>query len=450
MEQINPIEDLTHDGASDSQYSQVLEPLATSEASTPHPESAESATGEFDPLPDVQDGDDPELSNWRASVEAYVATQTQPFTVDDVLEHGLHFTPGGWDRSEQMRVAAILRELGFDRQQRRIEGVRAQYWSSPTMGQPHQEVAAAVFDEQHVEPAEAMQPTPAPEQDGSIIGDAVDDDTAAPSAPVEPAQPTEPAESASTRYARLSARQTDIKRKLADAQRVLHFAQDARKQTALAAVEGGFKAEAAYYEAVEKHTQASAHVEQLTAALAQVSADLQRASVYAEAERRVLQCQAVRDAARRVEAYGPKIEGLLTDLGKAVSGYLHDVNVVYRKAWPVMTGQHEVATPWTEPVSCALMGHFLRSAGLDPEFFTDLSSHGLNGLLRYETPSQVVDMQLGNIVERLADNYLELIEVREVEPETAELQTGDTWAEVTRGHELVPPGIFPTQSTDAD
>src|SRR6516225_7103165 len=98
MEEINHMEeDLTHTG----EDSQVYEPLATLEASTPQPDDAEPTTDELDPLPDVQD-EDIERSHWRATVAAYVATQTEPLMADDVLEHGFHFTPGGWTRSEQM------------------------------------------------------------------------------------------------------------------------------------------------------------------------------------------------------------------------------------------------------------------------------------------------------------------------------------------------------------
>lgn len=431
MEQTNRIEHLTHDG----EDSQALEPLAALDVSAHQPDAAEPATDELDQLP----GEDIELRNWRATVEAYAAMQAEPFTSDDVLVHGFCMAPEFIEKGDQMRVARILRELGYTKEQRRVNTVRRELWSKPS--------EAAVSDEQHVEQSAAEHAPAAPQEGGSIVGDAVDDDARpAPSTPAEPARPRESAGSASTRYQQMSARQTEIMRKLADAQRVLHFAQDARKQAALAAADGGgFVAEAAYEKAVDKHKEAGAHVEQLTEALSQISTDLQRASVYAEAERRVQQCNAVRDMARAVEGYGPKIEGLLAELGKAVSGYLHDINVVHRKSWPVLTGAREVAAPLTEPVACALLGHFLRSSGLDPAFFIELTSHGMNGLLRYETPSQIVDMQLGNITERLADNYLEMIEVREGEPETEDC--AETWAEAAPGHELVPAGIFPAQST---
>lgn len=428
-------------------------PLTHAEAPEHQPEASEPPAGESDgalavtdDLPPL-DGDDIEMEHWRRSVEAYVSTKTEPFMVDDVLVSGFHFAPP-LERADQMRVAAILRERGFEGQHRRIDGVRAHWWSSPTMvafaaPQPSQPATVAVRDEQHVEQV-------APREGGSIVGDAVESDDAtqpAPSAPVEPAQPSEAAEPASTRYRQLSARQIDIKRKLADAQRMLHFAKDARKQAALAAAEGaGFVAEAAYEKAVIRHKEAGAHVEKLTEALEQIGKDLQRASVYAEAERRVQQCKEIRDAARAVEAYGPRIEGLLAELGKAVSGYLHDINVIYQKSWPVLTGAREVAAPLTEPVAYGLLGHFLRSSGLDPAFFTELTSYGMHGLLRYETPSQIADMQLGNITARLADNYLSLVEVSEAEPDfVAEPET--SWAQATPGHEHVPAGIFPTQST---
>lgn len=459
MEKINHIEDLTRD----AEESQALESLATLEVSAHQPEDAEPAADESDHLPDVNDADI-ELNNWRASVEAYVATQVQPFTVDDVLEHGMHFTPGGWDRSEQMRCAAILRELGFDRQQRRIDGVRAQYWSSPTM--VAFESRASGVSPPATATAEHVPATP--DEGGSIIGDAACPDLESDQAGDEPNQTSNPegldlksepaqsdlksdsaeaAEAARDRYTRLSARQTEIKRKLADAQRAAHFATDARRKAALAAVEGGFTAEASYYKAVEADKEAGARVEQLQAALAAIGTDLQRAIVYAEAERRRLQCKAVRDMARAVETYGPRIEGLLVELGKAVSGYMHDINVVYRKSWSVMTGAREVAAPQTDPVACALMGQFLRSSGLDPSFFTELTSHGMNGLLRFEPPSQIVDMQLANITERLVDNNWSMVNVQEADPEAEERAA----AVLAPGHELVPQGIYPnTLPADAE
>lgn len=444
MEEINRIEDLTHD----KQDSQVLEPLAASEVSTHQLEATEPTTDELDPLPDLPDGD-VEASHWRASVEAYVSMQTKPFTTDQVLTEGMHLfqTDDGEWRRDQMRVAEILRKLGFDRQQRRIEGVRAQYWSSPTMVAFEARAQAAPIEapskplEQHADPA-AADPLPfLTETPNTVIGDAADDAGGALSTPAEPAQPSEPRESASARYQRLNDRQIDIKRKLADAKRALHFAQEARRKAALEGVDGGLAAEAAYWAAVDKDKAANAHVEQLTAALSQINQDVQRASVYAEAERRVQQCNAVREDARRIEVYGPRIESLLAELGKAVSGYLHDVNAIHRKSWPVLTGAREVAVPYTEPVACALLGQFLRSSGLNPEFFLDLTSYGMNGLLRYETPSQIVDMQLGNITERLVDNNWGMVHVQETDDETEE----DEHRAVVPapGHELVPNGIYP-------
>lgn len=431
MEQTNRTEAPTQD----NQDSRVLEPLAA-------PESAEPLAVEFDPLPDVPDGDDIELSNWRASVEAYVSTQTQPFTVDDVLEHGMHFTPGGWDRSEQMRCAEILRELGFDRQQRRIDGVRAQYWSSPTM------VAFESRASEVSQPAAAEHVAPAPQEDGSIVGDAVDDDASpAPSTPVEPAQPSGPTESASARYQRLSARETEIKAKLRAAKAGLTAAEDARKKAALAAVGGSFKEEAAYYAAVDADKAASAHVEQLTAALAQIGEDLRHAGIEQEAERRVAQCRHIREAARLVEDSGARIEATLAEAGKLINAYLRNVDLIYRRSIPVLSGQPECAMPMTQPMAHAILGHFLRSAKLDPDFFSDMN---LRSLLAFESPSQIVSMQLGGITERLLDNsWMALAEPDPhfmaepidpaIDPEIRRKRSA--WPE---NHQLVPAGIFPT------
>jgi hypothetical protein len=279
----------------------------------------------------------------------------------------------------------------------------------------------------------------------------VDDDTHAPSTPVEPAQPTEPAESASARYQRLNDRQIDIKRKLADAQRVLHFAQDARRKAALAAADdGGFAVEAAYIKAVDADKAAAGQVEMLTAALEALGKDVNRTYAEQVAERRIEQCQAVRSDASKVAGYGLRIERLLRELGPLVSAYLRDVNAVYRKAWPVMNGQRECAVPMTDPVSCALMGEFLRSSGLEPSFFTELTSHGMHGLLRFEPISQIVDTQLGNITARLVDNYWNAMTPQEAYEANFMAEPEETWAEATPGHQLVPPGIFPSPSAGDD
>ncbi|WP_321864681.1 hypothetical protein [Burkholderia cenocepacia] len=87
------------------------------------------------------------------------------------------------------------------------------------------------------------------------------------------------------------------------------------------------------------------------------------------------------------------------------------------------------------------MGQFLRSSSLDPEFFIDLTSHGMNGLLRYESPSDVVHMQITNITDRLVDNDVDMIVVHEGEPEAAD--DDGTAATPMPGHELVPDGIYP-------
>jgi hypothetical protein len=403
MEQTNRLETLTHD----DQDSRALEPLALPKVSEDQPEAGEPATAGFDPLPDVPEGDDPELRNWRASVEAYVAMQTQPFTVDDVLEHGLHFTPGGWDRSEQMRVAAILRELGFDRQQRRIEGVRAQYWSSPTMvafesraSEASQPATVAVRDEQRAEPAAVEQPRFLTETPNTIIGDAA----AAPQLD-EPRQTDLPRESARTRCATLRARHADVKMKLEGAQRDLQAAQDDRKRASLDALDGGTAAEGRYHRAVEREAQVRARLDQLSAALAQIDEDLPLAQREATAEARAEQCDKIRHAARLVETYGPRIEALLDELGKTVQNYLKDVNTVHRSAAFVSTGEPWLAMPSAEFLAHAVMGQLMRSSGVSLEFFLELTVQGLQNLLRHESPSEVVNYQLGNITARLVDNH---------------------------------------------
>lgn len=432
MQEINQPEDLPHD-------SEALAPLVPSDAPVHQPEAGEPLTSGSDapagtidevPLDDTAAG-----GRMRAEVMAYARMQTEPFTTSDVLVDGLHMVreDGPQWKADEMAVAKILRELGYDRQQRRVHGERQNLWSKPTQAAPDQQHGEPPTAE-HVEHQPSLMETP-----NTVIGDATDDTVPA-ATPFEPAQQTESAESARTRYQDMTARQTEIKRKLADAKRAAHFATDSRKKAALAAVDGGFKAEAEYYKAVEADKAASAHVEQLTAALESLDRDLQRASVYAEAERRVQKCNAVRDMARVAEGYGPRIEGLLAELGKAVSGYMHDINAVYRNSWSVITGARDVAAPQTDPVACALMGQFLRSSSLDPEFFTDLTSHGMNGLLRYESPSQVIGMQLANITERLVDNYVDMIVVREGEPEAED----DCKATSPMpGHEVVPAGIYP-------
>lgn len=417
MQDSNKPEDLPRD-------SQDVAPVVPSNAPAEQPDPDEPPAAVIDEMP----LDDTAPGGWmRAEVMAYARMQTEPFTTSDVLIDGLHMVreDGPQWKADEMAVAKILRELGYDRQQRRVHGERQNLWSKPE--QAEGEAPPTAHDQQFGEPPAASSVELPP-----LLTVA---------APVESAQPTEPADSARARYQDMSARQTEIQRKLADAKRAAHFATDSRKKAALAAVDGGFKAEAEYYKAVEADNAASAHVEQLTAALESLDRDLQRASVYAEAERRVQKCNAVRDMARVVEGYGPRIEGLLAELGKAVSGYMRDINAVYRNSWSVMTGARDVAAPQTDPVACALMGQFLRSSSLDPEFFTDLTSHGMNGLLRYESPSQVIGMQLTNITDRLADNYVDMIVVREGEPEAA--SDDGTAAAPMPGHELVPDGIYP-------
>lgn len=443
--------------ATNHDHTNALAPLVPSDAPEHQPEAGEPlATGSDAPAAVVDEVplDDTAAGGWmRAEVIAYASVQTEPFTTSDVLIDGLHMVreDGPQWKADEMAVAKILREMGYDRQQRRVHRERQNLWSKPS--EPD-EAPQAARDGQHVEPITAahVEQPPLLTAAVTIIGDATDG--VVPGAmPVEPVQDAGPRESASTRYQQLSARQTDIKRKLADAQRVLHFAQDARRKAALAAADGGgFAAEAAYIKAVDTDKAAAGHVEMLTAALEALGKDLIRADAERVAERRIEQCQAVRDDASKVAGYGLRIEALLKELGPLVSAYLRDVNVVYRKAWPVMNGQRECAIPMTDPISSALMGEFLRSSGLDPSFFTELTSHGMNGLLRFEPVSQVVDMQLGNITDRLVDNYWNATSPQDAyestfmsEPETDDHDRRAVRAPVGHvGHELVPAGIFPT------
>lgn len=64
------------------------------------------------------------LRIWR-----YVKKREEPFTTDQLVVEEFRVLPSDVKRADQMRVAEVLRDLGCERQQRRINGVRAQYWS---------------------------------------------------------------------------------------------------------------------------------------------------------------------------------------------------------------------------------------------------------------------------------------------------------------------------------
>lgn len=70
------------------------------------------------------------VDGWHSAVAGYAASHSE-FTTDDVLVEAFFMMPAAVTRGDQMRCAEILRSLGYDRQQRRIDGLRQNLWFKP-------------------------------------------------------------------------------------------------------------------------------------------------------------------------------------------------------------------------------------------------------------------------------------------------------------------------------
>ncbi|GAB4320225.1 MAG: hypothetical protein OHK0047_02710 [Leptolyngbyaceae cyanobacterium] len=51
---------------------------------------------------------------WAEPVTSWVMAQTEPFILSDVLTHVLKKEPGAWKRTDEVRVQAILKSLGYE------------------------------------------------------------------------------------------------------------------------------------------------------------------------------------------------------------------------------------------------------------------------------------------------------------------------------------------------
>jgi hypothetical protein len=75
---------------------------------------------------------------WRDTVAAYAGSHAD-FTTDQVLVDAFGMVAEFVERADQMRVAEILRQLGYDMKQRRVNGERQNLWIKPSEPQPEQE-----------------------------------------------------------------------------------------------------------------------------------------------------------------------------------------------------------------------------------------------------------------------------------------------------------------------
>lgn len=71
-----------------------------------------------------------EIDEWEAPICRYLAGQRQT-EVAAVMEHGLGLTPDKWTKPLQMRVATILRGMGWTKADTWWEGRKAKVWSAP-------------------------------------------------------------------------------------------------------------------------------------------------------------------------------------------------------------------------------------------------------------------------------------------------------------------------------
>lgn len=65
---------------------------------------------------------------WHDTVAAYAASHAD-FTTDQVLIEAFGMVPEYVEKSDQMRVAEILRALGFESHQKRVNGERQNLWN---------------------------------------------------------------------------------------------------------------------------------------------------------------------------------------------------------------------------------------------------------------------------------------------------------------------------------
>ena len=72
-----------------------------------------------------RDGDE-----WEAPITRYLAGRRE-VEISAVLEHGLGMTPDKWTKPFQMRVASILRGLGWTKADTWWEGKKAKVWKAP-------------------------------------------------------------------------------------------------------------------------------------------------------------------------------------------------------------------------------------------------------------------------------------------------------------------------------
>lgn len=70
---------------------------------------------------------------WTEKITAYTARHN-PCTVADIMENALGFDVSKLnDKKAQGDVTAILRQLGYTKEQKRLNGVKARYWYRPTL-----------------------------------------------------------------------------------------------------------------------------------------------------------------------------------------------------------------------------------------------------------------------------------------------------------------------------
>jgi len=73
------------------------------------------------------------MDAWTAHIEAWVAANVAPFTIRDVLIGAVGIPAHQHDRSHQVRVGQVLRQLGYDKRKARVgemkDGTRPWLWS---------------------------------------------------------------------------------------------------------------------------------------------------------------------------------------------------------------------------------------------------------------------------------------------------------------------------------
>lgn len=68
---------------------------------------------------------------WEETIEKWTRLNSEPFTSTQILKLALNLSEKDMSRQNQMRVANILKKLGFSKSRKQVDGVRDYYWQPP-------------------------------------------------------------------------------------------------------------------------------------------------------------------------------------------------------------------------------------------------------------------------------------------------------------------------------